>query len=329
MSWSGKRVLVTGAGGFIGSHLTERLVALGADVTAFVRYTSRRQAGLLSLAPAEVQESLAVVAGDLRDPDAVRRAVAGHDVVFHLGALIAIPYSYVHPTEVAEVNVMGTVNVLNAVRAAGCERMVHTSTSETYGTALTAPISEYHPMQPQSPYSASKIGADALAHAYWRSFAVPVATIRPFNTYGPRQSGRAVIPTIIGQALARDRIELGSLSPTRDFTYVADTVEGFLAVAGSDAAVGTTLNVGTGTEVSIGELAERIVAKVGRDLPIHSRDERTRPDASEVFRLVADAGRAQQLTGWKPTVELDEGLDRVIAFMREHPGWTDVERLEV
>lgn len=329
VNWQGKEVLVTGAGGFIGSHLTEVLVERGARVTAFVRYTSRGDHGLLRLLDPDVRGAIEVIAGDLRDPEAVRRSVKGREVVFHLGALIAIPYSYVHPTEVAQVNVQGTINVLNAARDAGVERLVHTSTSEVYGTARTVPIPEEHPLTGQSPYSASKIGADALAESYFRAFDLPVATIRPFNTYGPRQSGRAVIPTIIGQALHRDRISLGALSPTRDFNYVRDTASGFLAVASCDDALGRVLNVGTGKEISIGEIAERILKRVGRDLPIETTEDRLRPRKSEVFRLICDASKARELTGWEPQVSLDEGLDHVIDFMKAHPDWTTIDRYEV
>ena len=280
------------------------------------------------LAP-DVRASIRVVAGDLRDPEAVRRSVGGQEIVFHLAALIAIPYSYVHPTEVVQVNVTGTVNVLNAARDAGVARLVHTSTSEVYGTARSVPIDEGHPLTGQSPYSASKIGADALAHSYWRSFGLPVATIRPFNTYGPRQSGRAVIPTIVGQALHRDRITLGSLAPTRDFTFVTDIAAGFLAIASCDAGVGEVINVGSGREISIGDLARRVVERVGRPVPIESTADRSRPDCSEVYRLVCDASRAKRLLGWEPTISMDEGLDRVIDFLRAHPDWTDVVRYEV
>ncbi|NBC96258.1 MAG: NAD-dependent epimerase/dehydratase family protein [Deinococcus-Thermus bacterium] len=322
MSWLNKRVLVTGAGGFIGSHLTERLVREGADVRAFVRYTSNGSPGLLGLADPHVRRSLDVVFGDLRDPDAVDAAVGGREMVFHLGALIAIPYSYVHPTEVAAVNVIGTQNVLNAARRRQAH-VIHTSTSEVYGTARYAPIDEAHPLQPQSPYSASKIGADALALSYHASFELPVSVVRPFNTYGPRQSGRAVIPTIVAQALHRDRIELGALAPTRDLLFVSDTVDGFLRSAAHPEALGTATNLGTGVEISIGELAERIAALVGRDVPIRSTEERVRPGVSEVFRLVCDPGRARDKLGWRPQVALDAGLRDVIAFMRDHPDWTD------
>ncbi len=329
MSWRGRKVVVTGAGGFIGSHLTELLVREGADVTAFVRYTSRGDCGLLRMLEPDVRAALRVTAGDLRDPEAVRRSVRGQEVVFHLAALIAIPYSYVHPTEVAQVNVTGTVNVLNAALDAGVSRLVHTSSSEVYGTAREIPMGEGHPLTGQSPYSATKIGADALAGSYWRSFGLPVATIRPFNTYGPRQSGRAVIPTIVGQALHADRIALGSLTPTRDFTFVTDVAAGFLAVAASDAAVGEVINVGSGREIGIGALAELVLERVGRRVPIETTQERCRPDSSEVCRLVCDASRARALLGWEPAVPLDAGLDLVIDFFRAHPGWTDIDRYEV
>ena len=329
MNWSGRKVVVTGAGGFIGSHLSEQLVSEGADVTALVRYTSRGDHGLLRLLPPDIRTAIRVIAGDLRNPEAVRRSVKGQDVVFHLAALIAIPYSYVHPTEVAQVNVIGTSNVLQAARDAGVSKVVHTSTSEVYGTAQTVPINEDHGLTGQSPYSASKIGADALAHSYWRSFGLPVATIRPFNTYGPRQSGRAVIPTITGQALHGDTIALGSLTPTRDFTYVTDVAAAFLAIAASDAAVGEVLNIGSGREISIGALATRIVQRVGRSVPIETTAQRSRPQSSEVFRLVCDASRAKAMVGWEPTVSLDDGLDRVIDFMKAHPEWTDIDRYEV
>lgn len=329
VSWDGVPVLVTGAGGFIGSHLTERLVDLGARVTAFVRYTSQHEPGLLSLAAPDTREAIEIVPGDLRDPHAVLSAMQDVEVVFHLGALISIPYSYIHPNEVAAVNVMGTVNVLEAARRVGVRRVVHTSTSEVYGTAEFVPIHEGHPLKPQSPYSASKIGADSLAESFGRSFDVPVTIVRPFNTYGPRQSGRAVIPTIIGQALDQDRLSLGALTPTRDFTFVADTVRGFIALAMSSGALGQAVNLGTGTEISIGDLASRICELVGRELPIETSGDRLRPESSEVYRLVADVSRARELAGWKPEVTLDEGLVEVIDFMRRHPGWTSVERYEV
>lgn len=318
MQWTGKRVLVTGAGGFIGSHLCEALVVAGARVRAFVRYNSRGDRGLLELLPREVQAEIEFFAGDLKDSDAVRRAMQGCQVVFHLGALIGIPYSYVNPLDYVQTNVVGTANVLNAARDLGVERVVHTSTSEVYGTARYVPIDEGHPLQAQSPYAASKIGADQLALSYHRSFGLPVAILRPFNTFGPRQSARAVIPTIITQALTQNEVRLGSLHPTRDLLYVKDTVAGFLAIAGADEAVGEVINIGTGREISIGELAEKIVAMIGRPVPVRTDPARVRPERSEVERLVCDASKARRLLGWEPRYTLEAGLQETIAWMREH-----------
>ena len=315
MNWEGKEVLVTGAGGFIGSHLAERLAREGAHVRAFVRYTSRHDLGLLSLLPRDLLALLDVVPGDLRDGDAVRKAVFGAEVVFHLGALIAIPYSYLHPREVVETNVLGTLNVLLAARDLGTSRVVHTSTSEVYGTARYAPIDEAHPLQGQSPYSASKIGADKIAESFHRSFGVPVATIRPFNTYGPRQSARAVIPTIVAQALAGKEVRLGALDPVRDFTFVDDTVEGFLRVGWHEQAVGQEINIGSGECISVGDLAAKILSIVGRELAIVGEQQRLRPADSEVMKLHADAGKARQLIGWEAHVTLDEGLRRTVDWI--------------
>ncbi len=318
MTWEGKPVLVTGAGGFIGSHLVERLAAEGARVRAFVRYNSRHDVGLLSLLPKDLLASVEVVAGDLRDGEAVRQAMRGAEVVLHLGALIAIPYSYLHPREVVETNVLGTLNVLLAARDLGTPRVVHTSSSEVYGTAQYVPIDEQHPLQGQSPYSASKIGADKIAESFYRSFQLPVATVRPFNTYGPRQSARAVIPTIIVQALAADRIRLGALEPQRDFTFVQDTVDGFLRAAECEAAVGQEVNLGSEDTISIGALAHKILALVGRDLPVVCESQRLRPPQSEVMRLHAASSRARQLLGWQPQVSLDQGLAATIDWIRSH-----------
>jgi NAD dependent epimerase/dehydratase len=318
MIWENRSVLVTGAGGFIGSHLTERLVNEGAHVRAFVRYNSRGDVGLLSLLPSETRSRLTVIAGDLRDVEAVREAVREVDTVFHLGALIAIPYSYRHPREVIETNVMGTVNVLMAAREYGTRRVVHTSTSEVYGTAQYVPIDEVHPLQGQSPYSASKIGADKVVESFYRSFGLPVATLRPFNTYGPRQSARAVIPTIITQVLTRDEVRLGALEPMRDFTFVADTVEGFLRIGDADSAVGQEINIGAGDCVSIGDLARKIMRLVGRELPIMAEEQRLRPANSEVMRLHASNSKACELIGWEPRISLDEGLTRTIAWISEN-----------
>ena len=314
LDWSQKRVLVTGAGGFIGSHLTEALVRAGAQTRALVRYNSSASWGFLDQSPH--RDDIEVIAGDICDRDCVRKAVTDVDIVFHLAALIAIPYSYEVPASYVRTNVEGTLNVLQAVREVGAERVVHTSTSEVYGTAQYAPIDEAHPLQGQSPYAASKIGADKMAEAFNLSFEVPVVTVRPFNTYGPRQSLRAIIPTIITQCLSRDVVKLGSLHPTRDLNYVADTVAGFMSAAAAREAVGQTVNIGSGREISIGELAELIIRLVGRPLEIQCEDERIRPKGSEVERLLANNARADQVLGWKPAVSLEEGLNLTIDWVK-------------
>ncbi len=319
-------VLVTGAGGFIGSHLTERLVADGAKVRAFVRYTARSDIGYLRLAPPEIRSQIEFVFGDLRDEHAVVEAMRGVDVVFHLGALIAIPYSYVHPREVVETNVMGTLNVLMAAKQHRTPRLVHTSTSEVYGTALRVPIDEDHPLQGQSPYSASKIGADKLVESFARSFEIPAVTIRPFNTYGPRQSARAVIPTIIAQALTRGEVYLGDLTPTRDFTYVADTVDGFVRAATANAVIGDTINLGNDREISIGELARLIIQLIGRPIELKSDPARIRPAASEVRQLHADNRKAKAKLGWWPRTPFEDGLRHTIDWIRAHPEYFTPER---
>ena len=314
--WQDKPILVTGAGGFIGSHLVESLVANGARVRAFVRYNSRDDPGLLRMLPPGLLAQVEVVPGDLRDLDAVRRAMAGQALVFHLGALIAIPYSYVHPAEVVETNVLGTLNVLLAGRETAPARIVHTSTSEVYGTALHVPIDESHPLQGQSPYSASKIGADKLAESFYRAFDLPVVTVRPFNTYGPRQSARAVIPTIITQALTRDEIHLGNLDARRDLTYVTDTVAGFLQAAQAPGVEGDEFNLGAGAEIRIADLAAEIIALAGRDVRVVVDPQRLRPEKSEVQRLLSDNARARQTLGWQPQVSLRQGLERTIEWVR-------------
>jgi NAD dependent epimerase/dehydratase len=316
--WSGRKVLVTGAGGFIASHLVEALQVAGAEVRAFVRYNSRGDSGLLRHLSPETFRQLEIIPGDLRDLPAIQDALRGVQTVLHLGALIAIPYSYAHPSEVVETNVIGTLNVLLAGREAGVERIVHTSTSEVYGTALRVPIDEAHPLQGQSPYSASKIGADKLAESFYRSFELPVVTLRPFNTYGPRQSARAVIPTIITQALTRDVIQLGNLEARRDLTYVADTVAGFLLAAEVPGLEGETINLGAGTEVSIGDLAQAIIAQVNRPVRIEIDPARLRPEKSEVQRLLSDNTLAHQRLGWRPQVDLETGLTRTIAWIQAH-----------
>lgn len=319
MNWQNRRILVTGAGGFIGSHLTERLVREGARVRAFVRYNSRHDVGLLALLPADSRAAIEIVAGDLRDGEAVRAAMQGIDVVFHLGALIAIPYSYVHPQEVVETNVMGTLNVLLAAQVHRPSRLVHTSTSEVYGTALRVPMDEQHPLQAQSPYSASKIAADKLVESFARSFELPAVVVRPFNAYGPRQSARAVIPTIVSQAILREKIRLGDTTPTRDFTYVTDTVDGFIRAASTDGVAGTTFNLGNDDEISVGDLANLIVELVGRPVPIDMDPARLRPASSEVRRLRADYTLARDRLGWQPQVSLRDGLRSAIAWIRQHP----------
>lgn len=316
--WKGKQVLVTGAGGFIGSHLVEALLARGARVRAFVRYTSRNDPGLLRQLSPDDFSKVEIIAGDIRDEHAVRNAVKDCQVVFHLGALISIPYSYHHPVEVASTNFMGTLNILNACRECAVERLLHTSTSEVYGTARQVPINENHPLQGQSPYSASKIGADKLAESFFCSYELPVVTVRPFNTYGPRQSARAVIPTIVTQALAGNTIKLGNLIATRDFTFIADTVRGFLCAAEAQNVEGQTFNLGTGEEIAIGDLANRIMRQVGITVPIAEDSDRLRPEASEVMRLLADNSLAVQHLGWKPEYTLEQGLEQTIAWIRTH-----------
>lgn len=316
--WKGKQVLVTGAGGFIGSQLVEVLLARGAKVRAFVRYTSRNDPGLLRQLSLNDFSKVEIIAGDLRDEHAVRNAVKDCQAVFHLGALISIPYSYQHPVEVASTNFMGTLNVLNACREYAVERLLHTSTSEVYGTARQVPINENHPLQGQSPYSASKIGADKLAESFFCSYELPVVTVRPFNTYGPRQSARAVIPTIITQALAGNTIKLGNLTATRDFTFVTDTIRGFLCAAEARDVEGQTFNLGTGEEIAIGDLANRIMRQIGITVPIAEDSDRLRPESSEVMRLLSDYSLAVRHLGWKPEYTLEQGLEQTIAWIHDH-----------
>lgn len=319
MNWQAKRVLVTGAGGFIGSHLVELLAGQGAEVRAMLRYSSRTSLGDLEFLPAEIKAGLDIIRGDITDPGFCLAACEGVSHVFHLAALIGIPYSYLAPQHYLNTNLQGTLNLLEACRRSGVERMVHTSTSEVYGTAQTVPIAESHPINPQSPYAASKAGADHLAMSYHLSFELPVAVIRPFNTYGPRQSPRAVIPTIASQLLGGSgRVELGSLEPVRDLTFVTDTCQGFLAVASADEALGRVTNVGGGGVVSIGELADMMIRLHGEQAELVTSADRVRPPASEVMRLVCDNTRARQL-GWSPQVSLEQGLAKVLEFTAAHP----------
>ncbi|GCD11352.1 NAD-dependent 4,6-dehydratase LegB [Clostridium tagluense] len=319
MNWQGKKVLVTGAEGFIGSHLTERLVELGADVTALAQYNSFNNWGWIDTFDKKTKDSIKVVTGDIREYDGMKRIIKGQEVVLHLAALIAIPYSYLSPMAYVRTNIEGTTNVLEACREYDVEKIVHTSTSETYGTALYVPIDEKHPMQGQSPYSASKIGADKMAESYYKSFNMPIATLRPFNTYGPRQSARAVIPTIISQILAgKTEIKLGSLTPTRDFNFVKDTAEAFIKVAESEKTIGEVINAGSNYEITIGDTVKKIISIIGKDVKILCDDERLRPENSEVNRLWADNTKIKELTGWKPSYSIDKGLEETVEWIKNN-----------
>lgn len=318
MTWQDKRVLVTGAGGFIGSHLVDALLKSGAAVTAFVHYNARNDWGMLEGRYSEKTPNLSVLSGDITDSLFVRKAVAEQEYVFHLAALIGIPYSYVAPESYINTNIKGTLNVMQACLDHEVTRVIHTSTSEVYGTAQYTPIDEKHPLQGQSPYSASKIGADKIAESFFCSFGLPVTTIRPFNTFGPRQSTRAVIPTIITQALTGNTVKLGSLTPVRDLTYVADTVEGFMKFAGSNKTLGKTVNTGSGRGVTIGELADIIIRQVNPKAKIVCEEKRVRPEKSEVMELLCDNHAALELAGWKPRHTLEEGLAITVAWMKEH-----------
>jgi len=309
-----KKILITGADGFIGSHLTEALVRQGHDVRAFVLYNSFNSWGWLDDSPKEIRDNLDIFSGDIRDPYGVKKAMQDCDVVLHLAALIAIPYSYHSPDTYVDTNIKGTLNVVQAARELGVGKVVHTSTSEVYGTARFVPITEEHPLQGQSPYSATKIGADQIAMSFYNAFDTPVSIIRPFNTYGPRQSARAIIPTVITQiANGQRKLKLGALSPTRDFNYVMDTVRGFIAVAESEKTVGEVINIGSNFEVSIGETAHIIAEAMGVEIEIETEQQRLRPEKSEVERLWADNSKAKSLTGWEPQYCSREGFKRGLA----------------
>jgi len=318
MDWTEKRVLITGAGGFIGSHLTERLLALGARVKAFVMYNSFNRWGWIDTFPEEETRRLDVICGDIRERDIVKVALKDVDIVFHLAALIAIPYSYVSPSSYVKTNIEGILNLLQIARESKVERIIHTSTSEVYGTAQYVPIDEKHPLQGYSPYSASKIGADMIVESFHRCFDLPVTTLRPFNTYGPRQSSRAVIPTIIVQLLTRDKLKLGSLHPVRDFTYVSDTVEGFIKAAETKGINGEIINLGFAQGISMRELAEELMKVVGRKVSIECDRERIRPAKSEVRKLICNNQKAKEMLGWRPKISMDEGLGRTIKWFREN-----------
>jgi NAD dependent epimerase/dehydratase len=315
MHLTGKKILVTGAEGFIGSHLTELLIDSGYEVRAFVLYNSFNSWGWIDSLPEEKRKKLDVFTGDIRDPFSVKESMKGVSVVFHLAALIAIPYSYLAPGSYIDTNITGTLNVLQAARESGIERILVTSTSEVYGTALYVPIDENHPRQGQSPYSATKIGADALADSFFRSFGLPVTIVRPFNTYGPRQSARAMIPTIISQLLSgRDEISLGALEPTRDLVFVKDTARGFLEIAQNDLLTGQEINIATEKEISVGDLAHIIIHMIRPGAKIVTDEARLRPEKSEVLRLLGSARKLEQVTGWKPATSLEDGLAQTIEW---------------
>ena len=316
MNWNRTTVLVTGAGGFIGSHLTERLASLGAKTRAFVRYNSANSWGWLN--DSALKDDIEVILGDIRDRDSLRSATKGVEVIFHLAALIAIPYSYRTPLSYTRTNVEGTVNMLQAAVDENANLFVHTSTSEAYGTAQYIPINEDHPLQGQSPYAASKIGADKMAESFHLSYGLPLAILRPFNTYGPKQSARAVIPTIITQALTESEIKLGSLEPTRDFNYIADTVEGFIRIAQSPNAIGQVVNVGSGRETSISDVATIVMSLIGKTVPIAHSSERVRPKTSEVERLCADNSKAARLLNWSPQTSLEDGIGKTIEWIQSN-----------
>ena len=318
MKWQDKRVLVTGAGGFIGSHLVDELLNKGADVTAFVHYNARNDWGMLEGRYNDKTPNLNVIAGDVTDSLFVKKAVSEKEYVFHLAALIGIPYSYTAPESYVNTNVKGTLNVMQACLESGVDRVVHTSTSEVYGTAQYTPIDEKHPLQGQSPYSASKIGADKIAESFYYSFELPVTIMRPFNTYGPRQSTRAVIPTIITQALTSNEIKLGSLTPVRDLTYVTDTVQGFIKMAESKKTAGKTINTGSGRGITIGDLADIIIKLINPNISIVCEKVRVRPEKSEVMELLCDNRLALKLAGWQPEYTLEQGLTQTIEWMKTH-----------
>lgn len=320
MNLKGKKVLVTGGDGFVGSHLVEELVKKGAQVTAFVLYNAQNKIGNLEFLPKEILKQVRIFSGDIVDSGAVKDAVKGQDVVFHLAALIAIPYSYLAPEAYVMTNVLGTLHILQACREAGVQKIVHTSTSETYGTAIYTPIDEKHPLQAQSPYSATKIGADKIAESFYCSFNLPVATIRPFNTYGPRQSARAVIPTVICQALAgKKEIKLGSLTPVRDMNYVKDSVDGYIKIAETDASIGQVINIGSGHGITIGDLANKILELTASNAKIVSDEARIRPEKSEVKQLLCDYSKAKKIVGYEPKYSIEKGLLETIDFVKSNP----------
>lgn len=329
MNWRKQKVLITGASGFIGSHLTERLIDLGAKITVLLEYTPYSDLGSLRFLARNKLDEIEQLPGDLRDPETIKNLVKSKDIIFHLGALVGIPYSFVHPREVFEVNALGTMTLLLAAKEAGVKKIVITSTSEVYGTARYTPIDESHPLQAQSPYAASKIAADKIAESFYRTYAIPVATIRPFNTYGPRQSDRAIIPTIISQVLKKDALRLGSLMPRRDLTYVTDIVQGFIKIAAAPESVGQVINIGSGKDISIGELAEMIMSLTHKKIKVLSTEKRKRPGQSEVQQLLCDNSKARTLVGWQPTISLKEGLVKTINWIKNNPGYFNPDKYQI
>lgn len=329
MNWKNAKVLVTGANGFIGSHLSERLINLGAKITVLLEYNPDNYLGHLKFLQNNMLSEMEQILGDVRDPELIKKVVKGKDTIFHLGALVSVPYSFVNPREVFEVNAEGTLNILLAARDQEVKKIVTTSTSEVYGTALYAPIDENHPLQAQSPYAASKIAADKIAESFYKTYNLPVATIRPFNTYGPRQSDRAIIPTIIIQALKKSTINIGSVTPRRDLSYVSDTVEGFIKIAESKASIGQVINTGLGEDVSIGELIKMILLILDKEIKIISNEKRKRPKKSEVMRLLCDNRKAKKIVNWEPGVSLKEGLSMTIEWIKNNPEYYNPDKYRI
>lgn len=324
MNIEGKNVLVTGAGGFIGSHLTEELVKIGAKVRAFVRYKSDGSIGKLEELPVEILEKIEIIRGDLKNSNSVRRAAKDMDIVFHLGALISIPYSYADPTDYVETNIIGTLNILNAAREYGVKKTIITSTSETYGTAIYVPIDEEHPIQTQSPYSASKASADRIAESFFKSYNLPLIIIKPFNTYGPRQSQRAVIPSIIYQALLNNNVKIGSLTPKRDFTYVKDIVQSFIKAAESENCFGEIINVCSNKTISVEDILKKIEEILNKKIIINQEEERIRPEKSEVFLLQGNNEKAKKLLGWEPKTDFEGGLKKTLEYI-----WKNLDKYKI
>ena len=329
MNWKKAKVLVTGANGFIGSHLSEHLVNLGAKITVLLEYNPNNYLGHLKFLQNNMLSEMEQILGDIRDPELIKKMVKGKDIIFHLGALVSIPYSFINPREVFEVNAEGTLNILLAARDQEVNKIVTTSTSEVYGTALYTPIDENHPLQAQSPYAASKIAADKIAESFYKTYNLPVAIIRPFNTYGPRQSDRAIIPTIIIQALKKSTINIGSTTPRRDLSYVSDTVDGFIKIAESKKSIGQVINIGLGKDISIGELIKMITSIMGKEIKVISTEKRKRPKKSEVMRLLCDNRKAKKIVNWIPKVSLKEGLNMTIEWIKNNTDYYNPDKYQI